>query len=152
MGKNISDRGFTLIELLVVVAIVGVLSAIGISSFSEYKQRAYIAASQTLMSNTKPDMEAYVTDPDHVKGKTGGRYWHPNSAAPTGWGLDLLPTVRVSKNYYTYGRIDTCADPSQDQYVIAVQPLQATKRIVHINYCNGRQYNYDVAKNIGAWW
>ena len=49
MFKNI--RGFTLIELLVVVALIGVLSAIGVTYYSGFKESSERKQAETTMQS-----------------------------------------------------------------------------------------------------
>ena len=57
-----NEKGFTLIELLVVVAIIGILAAIAIPQFAEYKTRAFNSRAQSDLRNGLTAQEAYFVD------------------------------------------------------------------------------------------
>jgi prepilin-type N-terminal cleavage/methylation domain-containing protein len=66
-----SEKGFTLIELLIVVAIIGILAAIAIPQFSQYRQRAFDAAAQSDVRTMRTDLEGYFTDQYQAVPKNG---------------------------------------------------------------------------------
>ena len=61
LQRKAGERGFTLVELLTVVSIVGILSAIAIPQFSEYRARAYDARAESDLRNLVSSEEAYYS-------------------------------------------------------------------------------------------
>ncbi len=55
-------KGFTLVELLVVVAIIGILAAIAIPQFSQYRKKAYDSTAKSDLRNLISAEEAYYAD------------------------------------------------------------------------------------------
>jgi len=61
-SKKEGQKGFTLIELMIVIAIIGILAAIAIPQFMQYRQRGYKASVQTDAKNAHTAVNAYMVD------------------------------------------------------------------------------------------
>ena len=58
------QKGFTLIELLVVIAIIGILAAIAVPQFSEYRKNAYCSRAESDAANAMVAAEGYYAQND----------------------------------------------------------------------------------------
>ena len=104
-AKKNSKKGFTLMEMLIVVAIIGILVAIAIPTFSNSLNKAKVAADQAnLRSYYAESMTKYLTDgtdPVVVPAKT--------------------QTVTVGGSTYTlYGTYAAAWDATNQKYTITL--------------------------------
>ena len=89
-GIKKTEGGFTLIELLIVIAIIGILAAIAIPQFNQYKARAYDTASKADLHNIYLACKAYWSD------SGSDQSCSETEAGGANYGFTASPSVTVS--------------------------------------------------------
>jgi type IV pilus assembly protein PilA len=64
--KNKNSKGFTLIELMIVIAIIGVLAAIAIPNFINYRNKAYCSSAESDANKVSSALSDYFAIPEHT--------------------------------------------------------------------------------------
>ncbi|HEI8866873.1 prepilin peptidase-dependent pilin [Serratia sp. AKBS12] len=109
-----SQRGFTLIELMVVIAIIAILSAIGIPSYQRYVQKAAMTDMLQAMAPYKMAVELCLLEGGGPAGCNAGSKGIPEGAA----------SRYVSKIQVKQGAIDLTGSQTLQGLTVALTPVQ----------------------------
>ena len=104
-----NEEGFTLIELLIVIAIIGILAAIAIPQFNQYKARAYDTASKADLHNIYLACKAFWSDNGSDQSCT------LSEASGANYGFVASPSVTVSPSGNETGWSATAKHASSSQ-------------------------------------
>jgi type IV pilus assembly protein PilA len=61
--RKSNEKGFTLIELMIVIAIIGILAAIAIPNFIEYRNKGYCSATENDAKSVAAAVADYFSNP-----------------------------------------------------------------------------------------
>jgi type IV pilus assembly protein PilE len=106
---SLRQRGFTLVELMVAVAIIGILAAIALPSYSAYIVRSNRAAAQSYLMELSQAQAQFMAD--------------TRTYAATVDDLNLLPPDGVAAKYTIAIAVEQ--GPPQS-YVITATPVEGT--------------------------
>lgn len=102
-----TNKGFTLIELMITVAVIGILAAIALPSYSKYIARSKRAEARAEMLKAEGWMERYYTENNRYSSTAAATTTNPTAfasqfgAVPKTGGANYNITLAVTSSTYT---------------------------------------------------
>ncbi|MCC6954753.1 MAG: type II secretion system protein [Deltaproteobacteria bacterium] len=156
MQRHIRGRrgedGFTLIELLIVVSIIGILAALGVTTFTLMKERAEYARGQDTLRSAQTAFE--VGDQEAAPGTTVALTYTGDAGGAVGGALGaLLPGAVTPLNVdlgAMYEYCDSSSPPLQVKQFLNVVPCNSTRRLTWTRFCGGTEIRLENLPNPGC--
>ena len=100
------QRGFTLIELMVVIAIIGVLTSIGLPAYSNYVKKGKAAEATSALADARVRMEQFYQDNRTYEGgpcpAAGKAFTYACTLAATTYTIKATGTAAEGMSGFTY--------------------------------------------------